>query len=605
MRHLFPLLTILALSCGLSHAAQPAAWRDLFDGKTLDGWIQRGGKASYAVEDEMIVGTTVPGTPNSFLCTEEHFGDFILELELNVDAGLNSGVQIRSHSLHDYRDWRVHGYQVEIDPSERAWSGGIYDEARRGWLNPLKDNEAARKAFRVGEWNTYRIAAIGDSIKTWVNGVPAADLVDSMTLSGFIALQVHSTRSEEPLRVRWRNIRIQDLGRSRWKPLWNGKDLDGWHTKPGGAWSVEKGVVVGTSEPSETRHGLLVSDAAYDDFTVRVMFRALEGNSGLYFRADEVDGAVGVHGFQAEIDAHNDVGGLYETGGRAWVVKPSADDVKRWYKPGEWNLMTVSAHGRRVVVHVGGHRTAELIDDPGRLRGHLALQLHGGQKMHVEFRDLEMLVREKASDAVELLDGKTLAGWRAKGAAERSRWDAGSPTVSPENSHWLVSSGPGDAMINLARKHGEGVDIFSEAKFGDCRIELEVMVPQGSNSGIYVMGEYEIQVLDSFGRERLGQGDMGAVYGAAPPPVNASGRPGTWQKYVIEVQAPRYDAEGAKCRNARLVSVLLNGHMLHHDLELKGATPGGVSGREAARGPLMFQGNHGPVAYRAIRVFPR
>jgi hypothetical protein len=188
-------------------------WKALFDGKTLNGWVQHGGKARYHIEDGVIVGTSVPHTPNSFLCTRKTYSDFILELDFKVDLGLNSGVQIRSQSLREYKNGRVHGYQVEIDPSERAWSGGIYDEGRRGWLNDLKNNEAARKAFKNGQWSHFRIEAIGDSIKTWVNGVPAADLVDSMTPTGFIALQVHSTQSEKPLCVRWRNIRIQDLRR--------------------------------------------------------------------------------------------------------------------------------------------------------------------------------------------------------------------------------------------------------------------------------------------------------------------------------------------------------------------------------------------------------
>jgi hypothetical protein len=184
----------------------------LFDGKTLHGWKQLGGKAKYAVQDGAIVGSSVPKTSNSFLCTEKTLGDFILELEFKVDPGLNSGVQIRSNSLKEYRNGVVHGYQVEIDPSSRAWSGGIYDESRRGWLNDLKNNEPARKAFKQNEWNKFRIVAKGDSIKTWLNGVPAADLKDAMTPRGFIGLQVHGVGDrQEPLRVRWRNIRIKEL----------------------------------------------------------------------------------------------------------------------------------------------------------------------------------------------------------------------------------------------------------------------------------------------------------------------------------------------------------------------------------------------------------
>ena len=192
--------------------AEEEGWTALFDGKSLKGWQQRGGKATYRVENETIVGTSAPNTPNSFLCTKNHWGDFELELEFQVDPQLNSGIQIRSNSLPEYHNSRVHGYQVEIDPSDRGWSGGIYDEGRRGWIAPLSGNTAARYAFRQGEWNRFRIVAIGDSIRTWINGVPAADLVDSKTAEGFIALQVHSVGERaDPLKVRWRNIRLRPI----------------------------------------------------------------------------------------------------------------------------------------------------------------------------------------------------------------------------------------------------------------------------------------------------------------------------------------------------------------------------------------------------------
>ncbi len=197
-------------------------WIDLFDGKTLNGWIQRGGKAKYTVENGVIVGSTVINTPNSFLCTEKEYGDFILELEFKVDPQLNSGIQIRSQCFDKPTEveWqgkkikipanRVHGYQVEIDPAKRAWSGGIYDEGRRAWLCTLEKNPDAQKAFKQNDWNKIRVEAKGDSIKTWINGVPAADLKDSMTLKGFIALQVHGTK-QEGLKVCWRNIRLKKL----------------------------------------------------------------------------------------------------------------------------------------------------------------------------------------------------------------------------------------------------------------------------------------------------------------------------------------------------------------------------------------------------------
>ena len=199
-------------------------WTPLFDGKSLDGWEQKGGEAKYRVEDGEVIGTSVPNTSNSFLCTTKNYGDFILELEFKVDPKLNSGVQIRSQCFDEpmkvgkktISAGRVHGYQVEIDPSDRAWSGGIYDEGRRGWLNNLEDNESARQAFKQGEWNKFRVECRGDSIKTWINGVPAADLTDDMTPEGFIALQVHGVGARtEPLEVRWRDIRIQELGEEK------------------------------------------------------------------------------------------------------------------------------------------------------------------------------------------------------------------------------------------------------------------------------------------------------------------------------------------------------------------------------------------------------
>jgi len=206
--------------------AEDDGLKPIFDGKTLEGWVQAGGKATYKVEDGAVVGTAVPKTPNSFLCTRKQYGDFVLELEFKVDPSLNSGVQIRSHvyekdtmveirgKKREKKAGTVYGYQVEIDPSERAYTGGLYDEARRGWLNDLKDNEAAREAFRQGKWNKFRIICKGDSIKTWVNGVPAAELKDSMTARGFIALQVHGVGKHKDRvgkQVRWRNIRLKEL----------------------------------------------------------------------------------------------------------------------------------------------------------------------------------------------------------------------------------------------------------------------------------------------------------------------------------------------------------------------------------------------------------
>lgn len=174
------------------------------------------------------------------------------------------------------------------------------------------------------------------------------------------------------------------------RPLFDGKSLDGWHVVGGGTWNVEDGVIVGTNVRSEPRHGHLVTDQQYGDFTVRCVYKAVQGNSGLYFRIATTKGNVGVRGFQAEIDATKDAGGLYETGGRGWVVQPRADDVKKYFKPGEWNEMTVTAQGKKVVVHVNGTKTAQLENDPGRLTGFIAFQVHGGQDVEVRIKEIKI-----------------------------------------------------------------------------------------------------------------------------------------------------------------------------------------------------------------------
>jgi hypothetical protein len=207
---------------------------EIFNGKDLFGWSKRGGKATFDVENGEIVGRSVPNTSNTFLTTDKEYGDFVFEVEFKIDdPEFNSGIQIRSHARKDADQERVYGYQIEIDPRpDRAWTAGIYYEGgmlregyeanqikeedwtrKAGWLDDLKDNEAARKAFKLGEWNKILIRAEGRNIKTSLNGVPAADFTDeddkAFSPTGFIALQVHSVGgAQEPKEVRWRNLKL-------------------------------------------------------------------------------------------------------------------------------------------------------------------------------------------------------------------------------------------------------------------------------------------------------------------------------------------------------------------------------------------------------------
>ena len=177
----------------------------------------------------------------------------------------------------------------------------------------------------------------------------------------------------------------------KWQRLWDGKTFDGWHQIGRGEWKIENGAIHATHAASEESYGHMVTDRSYGDFTIRLKYKSLAGNSGLYFRIEET-GFSGVTGFQAEIDATKDVGGLYETNGRAWVSQPTAEEVATWFKPGEWNAMTVTAHGGHIVVYVNGKKTAELRDDPGRQEGRFALQVHGAQDVDVWFKDIEIKV---------------------------------------------------------------------------------------------------------------------------------------------------------------------------------------------------------------------
>ena len=196
--------------------------------------------------------------------------------------------------------------------------------------------------------------------------------------------------------------------------------------------------------------------------------------------------------------------------------------------------------------------------------------------------------RAEDTKPIEPFNGKDLDGWKFKGDPKRSYWKA---VVAP------TSTG----KPYLSNVKGGGVDAYTEQKFGDGVYEIEFMIPKGSNSGIYLMGEYEVQILDSYGKEKVGPGDLGGLYQAAAPKVNASKKPGEWQKFVIDFQAPKFE-DGKKVANAKFVKVTLNDTVIHENVEMKGPTPGGVTGKEAATGPLMFQGDHGVVAYRNVRV---
>lgn len=312
--HTLTLLSILSFSC--QNKKENIPWKTLIEGNTLNGWNIKGGKSNYENIDGTIIGTTVRNTPNTFLTTNNNYSDFILELEFLNDSNANSGIQIRSINTPEYKNGRVHGYQVEIDPSERAWTGGIYDEARRGWLNDLEDNPKAKKAYKQNDWNKFRIEAIGDTIKTWINGVPAAHLIDSKTTTGFIGLQIHE--GIEGKQIKWKNIKIITKNVQRyststpikpiakrnqlskkeiddgWKLLWDGQSTKGWkgaklNEFPKQGWIIKNGIlsVLASDGTESNAGGDIVTVESYENFELKVDFKLAAGaNSGIKYYVD-------------------------------------------------------------------------------------------------------------------------------------------------------------------------------------------------------------------------------------------------------------------------------------------------------------------------------
>ncbi|NML63934.1 DUF1080 domain-containing protein [Hymenobacter sp. RP-2-7] len=436
----------------LATAATPPAgtWQNLFDGKTLTGWKRLGGTATYKVENGAIVGTTVANSGNTFLVTEKEYGDYVLELDAKIDDPTNnSGVQTRSHFGGAAAPGKVYGRQVEIDPSARSWSGGIYDEARRQWLYPLDLHPQAKTAFKVGEYNHIKVECLGNEMKTWVNGVPVAYVVDPVDPRGFIGLQVHavSEAAQAGHKVYFKNIRIKTTGltpsafpadiyvvnfvpnylnayekQHGWQLLFDGKSPAGWRsakgpTFPAHGWEIADGTL--TVLPSEGKEaangGDIVTQAEYGAFDLSFEFKLTPGaNSGVkYFvtLAEKTDAsAIGLE-YQVLDDALHPDAKLGRDGDRTLA---SLYDLKTANKPprfvhpiGEWNVGRVVVYPNNHVEHyLNGTKVLEYERGSPEFRelvaqskyhvwpnfgeakaGHLLLQDHGNR---VSFRSIKL-----------------------------------------------------------------------------------------------------------------------------------------------------------------------------------------------------------------------
>ena len=362
------------------------------------------------------------------------------------------------------------------------------------------------------------------------------------------------------------------------QPLFDGKSLNGWTPMPGGKWEVNDGTIIGTSPKNERRHGILLTDREFSDFVVKAKFRVIDGNSGFYFRAERVKSRVSVRGFQVEVDKTQNTGGLYETGGRGWVHRPTAEVIKkRLYKPGEWTDLELSAIGGHIVVKINGVVSSELKKETRHLRGHIGLQLHGGQNMHVEFREIAILEVQEKSGFTQMFNGKDLTGWKTNG-------------------NWIVEK---DNTITLKPRPGERGwtrykdYLTTERQYGDFVLDLEFKFNAKGNSGVFmrvgdlkdhVKSGFEVQILDTHGKKQFGAHDCGGVISASAPSKMMVKPAGEWNRYTITL------------KDKRLV-VVLNGEQIQ-DLDLS-TSP--LKDRPA-KGYISFQDEAKRIWYRNVRI---
>jgi len=386
---------------------------DLFNGKNLKGWEKLDGSAEYRVENGEVIGISKTRTPNTFMATKKVYGDFILEYEMKMDRGLNSGVQIRSVALQPNGSERVNGYQVECDDHDsRPWAGGIYEEASRGWLYPMAYHMCVTQANNRGEWNKIRVEAVGSTIRTYINGLNFANMVDETRSEGFIALQVHGIGNNKALEgkeIRWRNIRIltnepekymlSDVKLSPevsylsnaltpaqkkegWKLLWDGKSSQGWRGAkldhfPEKGWSMEQGILtVEKSGGAESAHGGdIVTIKKYGDFILEVDFRITKGaNSGIkYFVDPDLNtGAGSAIGCEFQIlddrnhpDAKKGIAGTRTLASLYDLIKADAllygqdNSPKRLNGVGSWNRARIEVRGAKVAHYLNGIKVVE------------------------------------------------------------------------------------------------------------------------------------------------------------------------------------------------------------------------------------------------------
>jgi hypothetical protein len=394
---------VLALTGGFVRAAdEPEVGKPikLFNGKDMAGWtffLNDNGKMEdvWSIKPDGVL--YCKGKPTGYIRTEKDYTNYKLTLEWRFPGPKpgNSGVllrmqapdkvwpksieaQLQHQNAGDF--WNIDEFQMKAAP-----------ERTKG-RNTKKLHETNEKP--MGEWNKYEITVDGGTVELKVNDLVQNVATDCAEIPGKICLQ------SEGAEIELRNIELTPLASKKVdapaKPAASAaggskrlEGLEGWHIAGNGNWVMKDGVIEGKQAEAEKSYTHVVSDKSYKDFKASLKFKCMLGNSGFYFRVKPDEKGL-MHGFQSEIDEYHSVGGLYESYGRQWVAKPDDALVKSFYKPHEWNEMVVEAKGPHVVTYVNGTKVSEINDTGVAMEGPFALQIHGGQDVHVMFKDIRI-----------------------------------------------------------------------------------------------------------------------------------------------------------------------------------------------------------------------
>lgn len=632
------ILTICLFAGSTSFASE---WINLFNGKDLAQWENPYDWGKAEIVDGEIHLTTEKS--KWFLSTVKEYADFIFEVEVKMPEGkCNSGFLFRSHKSKN----KMFGYQAEVDPSERNWSGGLYDEGRRKWfISPNRDHAASKQekeqsiaafieragtSFKRHGWNKYRIECRGDHIKISVNGVTTTDIHDQEDAKGYIALQHHGEKGQT---YRFRNIRIMELSANQvsksqqkyvaqykkqslkvapeaalintdqepslkkgFVNLYNGKNLDGW-TPRGGTCTFEASgeSIIGTCVKGSPNTYLSTDRENYGDFIFTAELKwAVDGNSGIMFRAKRKPGkqAETIYGPQCEMEGFEKdrgwSGGIYGQSAGGWrypLWLEAHKKARKALKKNEWNRITIKAVGTNVKTWVNGVPAANWESDE-YLDGFFGLQIHSGKQGEVHFRNIKVKELEAQSEYEDLFADGTFSKWQsAQTGSVRDGWRIRDGVIK---------------RTKLSDGQKRPGDITTLKHYKDFDLKFDWKISEGGNSGVKYRTRgslgLEYQVLDDgvHKDKNLTAGIYALVPAAANKPYNAAKK---WNsgRIIVKGNHTEHWINGVKVAQVEIGSEdwlerLNKSKYKKHD------------GFGTWTGPILLQDHNDPVSFRNVRI---